>query len=454
MSRVRSEGKTSQVAPRGTTLRKIAFFGHFNSSNFGNESTLQAMLYNLHRFQPDAQAICISTGPATTAATYGIEAVGIEKTLLHAWAPRHRLVRMLRRICNGILSEPYQWVRAALTLRHVNMLVIPGTGLLTDAYGLLSWGPYSLFRWSVLAKFCGCKLMFVSVGAGPLNSVTGQFLARTMLSLADYRSYRDCSTKQCVKGISFDVNNDQVFPDLAFSLPEAAMPQPHGRPNRRTVVGLGVMHYMGRYAEPNEAIHLNYLQSLVQFAAWLIDRGYDVRLLSGDVGDAPTREEFSRLLEQRLSPREDGRMIDEPIRSVADLLSQIAATDLVIATRFHNTLLSLAGGKPTIAISFHHKCASLMSAMGMSRFCLDIDTLTTEALIEAFSDLEANGLAFIPVIRGKARNFVKSWINSTGSFSEDMIMSMDQTKFSAADEFVSAPDLGAGPEETTARSSG
>jgi polysaccharide pyruvyl transferase WcaK-like protein len=386
-------------------LRKIAFFGHFDSSNLGNESTLQATLYNLRRFQPDAEAICVTTGPAAAAAAYGIPAIGIEKTVLHAWAPRHWLVRILRRIINGVLSEPYQWIRAALTLRHVDMLVIPGTGLLTDAYGLLNWGPYGLFRWSVVAKLSGCKLMFVSIGAGPLNSAAGRFLTRLMLSLADYRSYRDSSTKQYLMGIGFDVANDQVCPDLAFSLPEGDTQRPDQRPNPRTVVGLGVMHYMGRYAEPDQAIQATYLQCFVQFVTWLIDRGYAVRLLIGDLGDTPTREEFARLLEQRLPACEESRIVDEPIRSVADLLSQIAATDLVVATRFHNAILSFASGKPTISISFHHKCASLMNAMGMSNYGLDIHALTGEALIDAFSDLEANSVALVPDIRRKAQEF-------------------------------------------------
>jgi len=42
--------------------KNIALFGHFDSSNFGNASTLQAILYNLKRFHPDAQVACISTG--------------------------------------------------------------------------------------------------------------------------------------------------------------------------------------------------------------------------------------------------------------------------------------------------------------------------------------------------------------------------------------------------------
>ena len=154
-----------------------------------------------------------------------------------------------------------------------------------------------------------------------------------------------------------------------------------------------------------DTVHANYLRSLVQLASWLIEQGYDVRLLSGDVGDDQTRKELRRLLRQASPSCESGRIIDEPIRSVSDLLSQISATDIVVATRFHNAVLSLLSEKPTISISFHHKCASLMSTMDMSKYCLDIDALSGEALIEAFSDLEANETEIISVIGRKTQQF-------------------------------------------------
>jgi polysaccharide pyruvyl transferase WcaK-like protein len=394
-----------QDSARAPTARKIALFGNFNSSNFGNESTLRAMLGNIHRLKPSTAIICVTTGAKAVAAGQGVEAIEIERTLLRAWAPRNRLVQLLRRVCNGVLSEPYQWVRAASTLRHVDVLIIPGTGLLTDVYGLRGWGPYGLLRWIVCAKLYGCRLMFVGVGAGPFYSSVGRALTRLNLSLADYRSYRDRSTRECLEAIGFDAAEDPICPDLAFSLPEATDRQLHKQPGERRVVGLGLMDYLGRYDEPSDAIEPNYLRSLAQFTMWLLDRGYDVRLISGDVGDDATREKFRQLMQQDHMVRDDGRIISDPIRSASDLLSQIAATDLVVATRFHNVVLALARGKPTISISFHHKCASLMSAMAMSSFCLDIESLTTEALIQAFSDLEANSAALLPAIRRKTQEF-------------------------------------------------
>ena len=171
-----------------------------------------------------------------------------------------------------------------MRLRRTDMLIIPGTGLLTDAYGLLSWGPYNMFKWSLIAKVCRCKLLFVSVGAGPIYGTLGRCFVKSALSLADFRSYRDNSTMQYLKGIGFRADNDRVYPDLVFSLPEAVIPHQDTKKSRRSVVGLGLMDYAGKYsvARPSNEIYLAYLENLVTVVRWLLAHEYDVRLLIGD----------------------------------------------------------------------------------------------------------------------------------------------------------------------------
>jgi polysaccharide pyruvyl transferase WcaK-like protein len=196
---------------RAGKSRRIAIFGNFNGSNFGNEATLEAFLYHLRRIQPDVEVTCICTGPETTAATHHVRAIPITRWYLRFWAPRNPLGKVARKICVG-LGEPVRWLEGIVSLWGVDLLIVPGTGLLTDAYGLTGWGPYSLFRWSVTAKICGCRLAFVSVGAGPINSALGKFFVRWLLSIADFRSYRDESTVHCLQGIGARTKGTEFSP--------------------------------------------------------------------------------------------------------------------------------------------------------------------------------------------------------------------------------------------------
>lgn len=370
---------------------KIAFFGHFDGSNFGNESTLQAMLHHLRQLVPDAHFSCICTGPEATAATYNITAVYSRAAVVKPWTLHSPLVRLARKLIVGVPSEAYHWLKTFKTLWGTDALIVPGTGLLTDAYTFFSWGPYDMFRWSVTAKLCGCKLLFVSVGAGPVYSRIGRFFVKTALSLADFRSYRDASTLQYLKGIGFRADHDPVYPDLAFSLPATAIPDGHDANPGRPVVGLGLMEYAGKYSieRPTSTVQLAYLEHLAEFVKWLLAHEYNVRLLIGDRADTRVTQEFKSLL-KRSAAYDEGRIIDAPVESAADLMSQLAATDFVVATRFHNVLLSMILNKPVIAISFHHKCSSLMSQMGVAEYCQDINSLSADTLIAQFSQLEQN----------------------------------------------------------------
>jgi polysaccharide pyruvyl transferase WcaK-like protein len=260
-----------------------------------------------------------------------------------------------------------------------------------------------MFKWSVIAKLCGCKVCFVSVGAGPIYSTIGRYLVKAALSLADFRSYRDQSTLQYLKQMGFSAHNDRVYPDLAFSLPEALLPHEALPKTRRSVVGIGLMEYAGRYSvdRPSHAIYIAYLENLVTFVKWLLAHEYDVRLLIGDGPDKAVTQEFRSLLKSHAVMCGEGRIIDEPASSLEHLLSELADTDIVVATRFHNALLALLLNKPVISISFHHKCVSLMSGMGLAEYSLDINDLRADRLIEQFCKLEKDAGTLKPMIRRK-----------------------------------------------------
>jgi polysaccharide pyruvyl transferase WcaK-like protein len=386
---------------------RVAFLGHFGLDNLGNEGTLQAILHRLRHLLPHAEFACVCTGPAAIATTHAITAVPISRALFRTSTVHNGIVKLLRSIFVGVPSELYRWLEAFMTLKNTDVFIVPGTGLLTDAYGVRGWGPYSTFKWSVVAKLRGCKLLFVSVGAGPIYNRFSKFFVKSALGLANFRSYRDVRSMRYLQSIGFVPTNDQVFPDLVFSLPQTVIPLENNSAKAKGVVGLGLMEYAGRYsvANPNPTTYRNYLETLVTFASWLLTRGFDVRLLIGDSCDRAVVEEFKDLLNERLPVHDSGRIIDEPAASVEQLLSQLAATDMVVATRFHNVLLALLLDKPVMSISFHHKCASLMSEMGLSEYCQDINCLNADWLIEQFCELEKNAEVLKPLIRARAEEF-------------------------------------------------
>ena len=367
------------------------------------------MLYHLGRLRPDTEVICICTHPEVAAATHHVRAVPIARSPLGPWAPQGGAAMLLRRICRVSLIlavEPYTWLKAFAVLRGTKMLIVPGTGLLTDAHGLLGAGPYSLVKWTLMARASGCRVIFVSVGVGPIDGRVGKFLVKLALGLAATRSYRDVSAKRYIESAGFRADTDRVSPDLAFSLPLSPQPT-KASTGGRPIVGLGIMESPGGYGNPGTSgsCHRAYVDALVAFAAWLVEHGYGVRVLVGDYNtDLGTKEQFVERLREA-APSAARHVVDEPASSVDQLLSQIASTKLVVATRFHSALLAFVCGKPTICISFHEKCSALMRAMGMYDYCLPMNGLTVDQLIDAFRRLDEAAPLLAPLIHERTSSF-------------------------------------------------
>jgi polysaccharide pyruvyl transferase WcaK-like protein len=390
--------------------RKIAFYGLFGQQNWGNECTLQAILHNVRTHLPDAELMCVCSDPNDTSMRHDIRAFPVSKR--HASGYRKvvgeqspSLRRILRRVLFRIPMQVRDWVKAFKALKGCDMLVVPGTGLLTDFASNPFGGPYELFKWSVVAKVCRCKLLFVSVGAGPMYHPLTKWFIKSALRLAVYRSYRDRYSRQFLEGIGFKTTNDRVYPDLAFSLPRALFPEGVKRDSKRPVIGVGVKDYYGLQGLPErggEARYRQFIEKLGSFATWLLENGYTVRLLIGDtLYDNSVKQDLMEVLRGRGVTNDGGQIIDQPISSGEDVLSQLAATDLVVSARFHNILLALMLNKPVIALSYNEKFAALVGGVGLGEYCHDIDHLDVGKLTAQVAELEKRAAEFRPHIEAK-----------------------------------------------------
>jgi polysaccharide pyruvyl transferase WcaK-like protein len=401
------------------TGQRIAVFGHFGAGNLGNEATLRAMVYNLRKHLPSAEISCVCSGPEKTASEYNIPAAPIKpifpiwklsslsstedeparssnKTVYGAAAEARRspkVVSKLRtplRICAYPLVEAYRWFKAMAALKKNSSLIMTGTGMLGDPSL-----HYEIFRWAVIAKLCRCKLLFVSVGAGPIRQPLRRWFVKTALKLADYRSYRDSSSKYYLEAIASDVKNDPVYPDLAFSLPRAIVPAHCGAGCGEVVIGVGLMDYYGAGRSANDqAAYRDYVGCIACFVAAMLRREYAVRILIGDfVWDQGVRRDLRRALEERGVTYEDGKIIDTPALSVDELLLQLSTVDIVVSSRFHNLVLALMLKKPVFAISYQEKFQPLMEGVGLSEFYHDIDHIDVDELIGKVNRLQENSPA-------------------------------------------------------------
>lgn len=370
---------------------KVSLLGIFGWYNLGNNCTLQAFLHNTRRYLPEAEITCICPNPANVIEEHRILAMPINILRRQENSKEPKRQSKINQILSRLIAEPSSWIKAYKHLRETDMLVMTGTGMLDDGgIGPLRL-PYDLFRWTLIAKFCGTKVYFTSVGAGPIFHPLSRWFIKRALALATYRSYRNTFSKDYLQQIGCNVRDDPIYPDLAFSLPEKMFEVSDPNRHEQPVVGIGLMSKFYTLPMNGETIYPAYISEIVNFTSWLFTQGYRVRLLVGDTYDDRRAVEDVQAGIKHQGARCDARqLIIESICSNEDLIRQLAATDIVIATRFHNIIMALMLEKPVISISYHPKNDALLTEVGLGELCQPIEHIDGERLIEQFNVIVEN----------------------------------------------------------------
>lgn len=379
---------------------RIGLYGNFGAGNLGNECTLHAVIERILEHHSDAQLLCFCADPDDVRSRHGIPACrsGVGKAGDGGGSLRRRggFSRLIRIVFRRAPLEIAHWVKTLLSVRRVDTLIVAGTGIIADYMcGPTGW-PYEIFRLSVLAAICRVKLVFLSVGVGPIRHPLSRWFLKRSFELAAFRSYRDEASRLYMESIGFSTHRDHVYPDVVFGLDrrnwtargdDSADQESSGA---RKVVGLGLKDY-GLAERIETAAFRRYLDLMGDFVAWLHARGYAVRLLIGDIQyDSSVIEEFVTLLKSRSIAAEAPWLMTAPARSVGELLRQLGSTEMVISARYHNLVMALIQDRPMLALSDHAKLDALLTEFGFATFRVSLEGLSVQSLIERFQDLEKN----------------------------------------------------------------
>jgi polysaccharide pyruvyl transferase WcaK-like protein len=279
-------------------------------------------------------------------------------------------------------------VRTAAWVRRHDVVIVPGAGVLEASLPMLPRGwPYAMFLLGVSGRMLRTKVAMVSVGAGQVNQPVTNWLFNTAARLAYYRSYRDAGAREAMRSRGQDVSRDQVYPDLAFSLPA-----PAPVPVDKQLVALGVMDYRGTNDERDQAdeISARYIGDMKRFAGWLVDNGRKVLLIVGDANGSDSAVADEIMADLRASrPNLDPAAATAPeLTRYADVMRVLLPVNSVVAIRYHNILCALKMEKPTISIGYSPKHDVVMANMGLAEFGMDVSALDVAELMARFTELE------------------------------------------------------------------
>lgn len=397
---------------------------HCGWGNLGDAAIQTSVLQNLARHVGDADVVGLTLNPEDTEQRHGIESYPIRKEFYEyvRWRERDSasevdagdtghgrqtgsgvrailkralrrvpfvvdIVRYIRRSAVDPVRQVIQevsFLRSSLRIvRALDVLVLSGGGQISEAWGGPWAHPYTLFKWALLAKVAGTKLIVLSVGASPLASRLSRFFVRRTLEMADYVSLRDVDSRRRMQEIGV-TRPMEIAPDLAYALdlpPGADAP-----PETQGPIAVIPMAYShpDQWPDADVEVYSRYLDEMFNIVSRLSRRGRAVHLLTTTVSfDNVVIDELRERME-REGVRQGSPLVEyRDVETVEELMQELSDVRAVVASRFHATLLSTLLRKPVVAVSYDPKVDALMDDLGLGSFCFGADDFSGEDIVRA-----------------------------------------------------------------------
>jgi polysaccharide pyruvyl transferase WcaK-like protein len=408
--------------------RRIGILGYYGANNLGDETVVAILIKRIREYYPNAELVGFSLNPANTARRHAIKAYSLrlqnEASFVHrtpsnstadvkptfvtkltqflkkrpmVFKPLKILKNCLCDLPSAFLSELAFLRRSFQRLQGFDLLVVPGSGPLTDWWGGPWTHPYTLLSWTLLAKVIGIKVIALSIGSERLTTRLGKIFCKWALSMATYRSFRDRYSRDTMEALGLKGENP-VFPDQGFALLDLVGIKPRnnaitgsGEPNSGLIVGVCPVG-KACCVKPggDETCYERYRENLAALLLWLIRSGYRIAFCQ-------THEYFDRSLVEQLIdtikaewPGEDAtrRIIQDPTKTTTALIASIRRCDIMIASRYHAVVLPYVLQKPVLAISYERKIGDLMAELGQADYHLSMDEANLGEMIRLFRRLE------------------------------------------------------------------
>lgn len=281
-------------------------------------------------------------------------------------------------------------LRAYRILRPGDLLILAGGGQIDDEWGGAWRHPFTVWRWTRLARIRRCRVAAASVGWGSLRSPLSRFFFRAALSDASYLSYRDPQSIEFAAALGLSHQGSWV-PDHAFGLRPSAswLSAPEARGDS---VGISPIAYgrVGTWPTKDEQCYAVYLDAVSRFAAGLTEKGRLVKLFTTSEIDRHAVADM--LVAIRGVPGANMDHVEVAATpSLEKLWPVLSSCGSIVASRLHGVILAHRLGVPTLAISFDRKVDAHMHLAGQQEFCLNIREVHERLLAEKHEILCAIG---------------------------------------------------------------
>ena len=337
-------------------------------------------------------------------------------SLLFLWSPTRKILKYC------ISKEK----RVSLEImKNADAFFVKGGGLF-QSYGGVS-STYSMYFWCYhifLAKSFR-KLIYVMANSfGPYYGPFVKEIAGKALRCCAIVTSRESLSSRMVKDkLELDVS---TYPDLAFRLETGKLNREevflkYNLPKDRKLVALTMRPYRFPDANNPERAYKIFKEEMAKFIHWLYENGYMAVIVEHTLA-MNSHENDAACIKDVTSKIEimEYRLISEKTYDCHDLKCIYSYCDYIVGTRFHSVIFAIGSGIPGIAISYAgNKSKGIMKDLGLSKYVIDINEVTSKKLEEKFlrllkeeKQIKANIKNYINDANEKYQELIKRLISS------------------------------------------
>jgi len=314
-------------------LKRIIISGYYGYSNTGDEAVLSSIVTGLReQAAGDPEIAVLSASPDKTASAYGVRA----------------LSRM---------SFP----QVSAALRGCDLFISGGGSLIQDATSFKSLVYY--LSVIALAQSCGCRVMLLGQGIGPLRRGASRILARRVLDRTHLITVRDPGSAELLGELGVRRPRIEVTADPTFQLrpcpPEEALGilSGAGIPSGEDVVAVALREWP-------EAL---WIEAAASEALADLTKQLPAHLLL-----VPMQMPGDLVLAGRIrQASSDGISVLPPECTPAQVMGVLAACRLVVGMRLHALIFAASAGVPALGIAYDPKVEHFLAATGQEGTALD-----------------------------------------------------------------------------------
>jgi polysaccharide pyruvyl transferase CsaB len=264
---------------------------------------------------------------------------------------------------------------AVRAMRRARLLLISGGGLLHDHWATVV---PNYLAWVAIARLLGLRVAWLGVGVGPLRQGWSRWLAGRALRWSHLVTVRDPASAALVGEIAPDVPVT-VVPDPAVFNPAPAS----GASGERRGVGIIV-----RGPAPADAALADPLATALGGAVAILGRDDPVTVLT--FGGARDRPFAVNVVDAAAAEGGVPPALEELPPDAGAVIARLAQLEVLVSVRLHGLILGAVASTPTVGVAYDPKVASWAERLGLAGYCLQVGSLSADAIVAAVTRLRAS----------------------------------------------------------------